>query len=117
MTASLDRAVEAALAALRTEELNVLGGYLTPLNGARRQTMRAALLAALPHLGVDREALRTAVEALQEFKPRGQKHPHSAKGFVVGMSKSKPPEQGEEYGWVNKGTILALIETNQEATP
>jgi hypothetical protein len=53
--------------------------------------------------------LREKIEALQEFKPWAHKHPHSGKGFVTSMRKSKPPEQGEEYGWVNKGTILAML--------
>lgn len=53
--------------------------------------------------------MREKVDALQEFKPWAHKHPHSGKGFVTNMRKSKPPEQGEEYGWVNKGTILALL--------
>jgi hypothetical protein len=55
------------------------------------------------------EELREKIEALQEFKPWAHKHPHSGKGFVTNMRKSKPPEQGEEYGWVNKGTILAML--------
>lgn len=42
--------VEAAIEAIRAEELRALGGYKTPDNGARRNAIRHALAAALPVL-------------------------------------------------------------------
>lgn len=45
-----DEVVEAAIEAIRAEELRALGGYKTPDNGARRNAVRHALSAALPVL-------------------------------------------------------------------
>ncbi|WP_440984954.1 hypothetical protein ACQHIH_16210 [Xanthomonas sontii] len=47
---ALDKAVELALTAIRAEEARILGGYKTPDNGVRRQTIKAGILAALPEL-------------------------------------------------------------------
>lgn len=52
-----------------------------------------------------------AIEALQEYRPHAQKHPHASRGFVTGMRKKRPTESGEEYGHLHKGEVLALIET------
>lgn len=60
-------------------------------------------------------ALVEAVEALQEYQPHAQKHPHARRGFVVGMRKKRRTEEGDEWGHLHKGEVMALIEKHAAA--
>ena len=55
------------------------------------------------------EALRARVEALQEYAPRIQKCKPAKTGYLAYMAQKPATCEGEEYGWISKGHVLAAI--------
>lgn len=55
------------------------------------------------------EALRARIEALQEYKPMNHKNRHAKTGYVAFMAHKAATCEGEEYGWISKGHVLAAI--------
>lgn len=106
MTASLDRAVEAAL----------LAAAYDPDDGDNRQWMRDSLLAALPHLGVDREALRGLAEHWMEQSRLNDWNAAEAESVGADEAASVSSLRGKTFRHC-ADELLHLIETNQEATP
>jgi hypothetical protein len=65
MTASLDRAVEAVC----ESQWSCWEALSEAFKASMRRQVRSDLLAALPHLGVDREALRGLADGLRKPSP------------------------------------------------
>jgi len=75
------------------------------IRGWEDRTTSAEPVASVP----DGSAILQAIDALQEFKPHAQKHPHARKGFVNSMRKKAATCEDDEYGWINKGDALMAI--------
>lgn len=99
-----DAAVEAAAQAISKRHLSNTGVPF-PIS-ACRDDARAALEAGLAAM---LEPMFLRIDGMQEYRPKPQRHPHASKGMIAFMAKKPPACEGDEYGYVNLGDVLSIV--------